>query len=83
MEEFIEKYKVDDIVDVKVLRFAEFGAFAEIIPGVDGLIHISKLSEKRINKPQEVVKIGQIVKAKIINIDTASKRVSLSLKDVE
>ncbi|QCX32616.1 bifunctional 4-hydroxy-3-methylbut-2-enyl diphosphate reductase/30S ribosomal protein S1 [Caloramator sp. E03] len=82
-EEFIEKYKVDDIVDVKVLRFAEFGAFAEIIPGVDGLIHISKLSEKRINKPQEVVKIGQIVKAKIINIDTASKRVSLSLKDVE
>lgn len=82
-EEFIEKYKVDDVVDVKILRFAEFGAFAEIIPGVDGLIHISKLSEKRINKPQEVVKIGQIVKAKIINIDTVSKRVSLSLKDVE
>lgn len=82
-EEFIERFKVDDIIEVKILRFAEFGAFAEIIPGVDGLIHISNLSDKRINKPQEAVKIGQTLKAKIINIDTAQKRVSLSLKDVE
>ncbi|MCX7885357.1 MAG: bifunctional 4-hydroxy-3-methylbut-2-enyl diphosphate reductase/30S ribosomal protein S1 [Caloramator sp.] len=82
-QEFIEKYKAEDVIDVKIVRFAEFGAFAEIIPGVDGLIHISNLSDRRINKPQDAVKIGQIVKAKIIGIDLESKRVSLSLKDVE
>lgn len=82
-QEFIEKYKAEDVIDVKIVRFAEFGAFAEIIPNVDGLIHISNLSDRRINKPQDAVKIGQIVKAKITGIDLESKRVSLSLKDVE
>ncbi|SKA83198.1 4-hydroxy-3-methylbut-2-enyl diphosphate reductase [Caloramator quimbayensis] len=82
-QEFIEKYKAEDVIDVKIVRFAEFGAFAEIIPGVDGLIHISNLSDRRINKPQDAVKIGQIVKAKVTGIDLESKRVSLSLKDVE
>lgn len=82
-EEFISKYKEEDIVEGKVVRFAEFGAFVELMDGVDGLIHISNLSDRRVNKPQEIVKIGQIVKVKITKIDNNSKKISLSLKDVE
>lgn len=82
-EVFMEKYKEDEVVEGKVVRFMEYGAFVELIDGVDGLIHISNISEKRINKPQEVLKIGQIVKVKITKIDMENKKVNLSLKDVE
>lgn len=82
-EEFIEKYNVGENIEGKVVRFADFGAFVELIDGVDGLIHISQIADRRINKPQEVLKIGQIVKAKIINIDIEGKKVSLSLKEEE
>ena len=57
-----------------------FGAFAQIIPGVDGLIHISQISTERINKPQDVLTIGQEVQVKITDIDFEKKRVSLSMK---
>ena len=60
----------------------DFGAFARIIPGVDGLIHISQISNERINKPQDVLSVGQEVKAKITAIDFDKKRVSLSMKEL-
>lgn len=82
-EEFLEKYKVDDVIEGKVVRFAEFGAFVEILDGLDGLVHISNMADRRINKPQEVVKIGETIKVKIIKIEIESKRISLSIKDVE
>jgi 4-hydroxy-3-methylbut-2-enyl diphosphate reductase len=80
-EEFISKNNVDDIIEGKVARFADFGVFVELKEGIDGLIHISNLSEERVNKPQDVVKQGDIVKIKIISIDNETKKVSLSLKD--
>ena len=57
-----------------------FGAFARIIPGIDGLIHISQIADHRIEKPQDVLKIGDVVKAKITDIDFEKKRVSLSIR---
>jgi small subunit ribosomal protein S1 len=81
-EEFVEKYREGDIVDVQIVRFAEFGAFAEIIDGVDGLIHISNMSNYKVNRPQERVKLGQKVRAKIIKIDNEGRKVGLSLKDL-
>lgn len=78
-----DKYNVGDIIDVKVLRFAPFGAFVEVEPGVDGLIHISQISDERIAKPSDVLTINQIVKAKIIDINISEKKLSLSMKEVE
>ncbi|WMJ81926.1 bifunctional 4-hydroxy-3-methylbut-2-enyl diphosphate reductase/30S ribosomal protein S1 [Clostridium sp. MB40-C1] len=78
-----EKYPIGNVVLGKVVRFADFGAFIEIEPGVDGLVHISEISHKRINKPNEVLNIGDEVKAKILNVSNAEKRISLSIKEVE
>lgn len=73
-------YQIGDVVTAKVVSMTAFGAFAQIIPGVDGLIHISQISTERINKPQDVLTIGQEVQVKITDIDFEKKRVSLSMK---
>ncbi|PRR75234.1 bifunctional 4-hydroxy-3-methylbut-2-enyl diphosphate reductase/30S ribosomal protein S1 [Clostridium thermopalmarium] len=78
-----EKYPVGNMVLGKVVRFADFGAFVELEPGVDGLVHISEISYKRINKPEDVLKIGEQVKAKIINVNKEEKKISLSIKEAE
>ncbi|MCY6372549.1 bifunctional 4-hydroxy-3-methylbut-2-enyl diphosphate reductase/30S ribosomal protein S1 [Clostridium ganghwense] len=78
-----EKYPIGNIVLGKVVRFADFGAFIEIEPGVDGLVHISEISHKRINKPSDVLNIGDEVKAKILNVSNGEKKISLSIKEVE
>jgi 4-hydroxy-3-methylbut-2-enyl diphosphate reductase len=57
-----------------------FGAFAQIMPGIDGLIHISQIANKRIEKPQDELKVGQDVQAKITNVDFENKRISLSIR---
>lgn len=77
-----DKYKVGDIVEVKVLRFSNFGAFVELEPGIDGLVHISQISDKRISKPADALNIGDIVKAKIMEIKLEEKKVSLSIKEL-
>ena len=82
-EKISEKYKVSDVVSVKVLNFAPFGAFVKIDKGVEGLIHISQICEKRINKPEEVLKIGQKVNAKIISMDVENKKIELSIREIE
>ncbi|MBC8059935.1 MAG: bifunctional 4-hydroxy-3-methylbut-2-enyl diphosphate reductase/30S ribosomal protein S1 [Clostridiaceae bacterium] len=75
------KYPVDSIVLCKVLRFASFGAFVELEPGVDALVHVSEISHKRIGKPDEALTIGQQVKAKILDVNKESKKIGLSIKE--
>ena len=77
---FTREYHVGDVVDVKIVKLMTFGAFAEIIPGVDGLIHISQIADRRIGKPEDVLSEGQEVQAKIIDIDEEHKRISLSIR---
>ena len=78
--QFMTNYQVGDVVDAKVVKLMTFGAFAEILPGVDGLIHISQIAEKRINKPEDVLAEGQDVKVKITDVDAENKRISLSIR---
>lgn len=82
-ERFVEEHKEDEVIEGKVARFTDFGAFIEIMEGLDGLVHISNISERRINKPQDMLKLGQTVRVKIVKIDKENKRVGLSIKDVE
>ena len=77
---FTNQYQVGDVVPVKIVNMMTFGAFAEIIDGVDGLIHISQIAMTRIGKPADVLEIGQNVDAKIIEIDNDKKKVSLSIR---
>ena len=77
---FTDKYQVEDVATVKIVNLLPFGAFAEIIPGVDGLIHISQIANKRINNPAEVLEKGQEVDVKIVGIDDENQKVSLSIR---
>ena len=77
---FTNTYSVGDVASVKIVNLTPFGAFAEIVPEVDGLIHISQLSDKRVGAPAEVVSVGDVVDAKIIGIDDEKKKVSLSIR---
>ena len=78
--QFMTNYNVGDVVDAKIAKLMTFGAFAEIIPGVDGLIHISQIADKRIGKPEDVLAEGQEVQVKITDIDAENKRISLSIR---
>ena len=77
---FMNTFAVGDVAPVKVVKLMTFGAFAEIIPGVDGLIHISQIADRRIAKPEDVLSEGQEVEAKIIDVDAENKRISLSIR---
>jgi 4-hydroxy-3-methylbut-2-enyl diphosphate reductase len=76
-----EKYKVGDMVEGKVVRLTSFGAFVNLEEGVDGLIHISQLSGERVEKPEEVVTIGETVRARVVKVDPEQKRIGLSLRE--
>ena len=77
---FTHKFAVGDVAPVKIVNMMPFGAFAEIVDGVDGLIHISQIANKRIAQPAEVLELGQTVDAKIIDIDDEKQKVSLSIR---
>jgi 4-hydroxy-3-methylbut-2-enyl diphosphate reductase len=77
---FTAQYNVGDVVNVKVVSMMPFGAFAEIVPGADGLIHISQLANHKVAKPQDVLEIGQMVDVKITNIDNDTHQISLSIR---
>ena len=77
---FTGKYSEGDVVKATVVSMTSYGAFARIIPGVDGLIHISQIANKHIAKPQDELTVGQEVEAKIIAVEPEKKRVSLSIR---
>ena len=77
---FNNTYGIDSVVNVTIVSMTAYGAFARIIPGVDGLIHISQIANKHVAKPQDELKVGESVEAKIIAIDDEKKRVSLSIR---
>ncbi len=77
---FTSTYDVGSVANVKVVKLMTFGAFAEIVPGVDGLIHISQIADHRIDKPSDVLSEGQMVDVKITDIDFEHKKVSLSIR---
>ena len=77
---FKARYAVGDVATVKIVNLQPFGAFAEIVDGVDGLIHVSRISNKRIANPGEVLEVGQNVDAKIVDIDDENHKVSLSIR---
>ncbi len=79
-EVFTGKYQPGDVANVRVVKLMTFGAFAEVVPGVDGLIHISQIADHRIDKPGDVLSEGQMVDVKIIDIDYDNKKVSLSIR---
>ena len=79
-EIFKNNYDVDSVVEVKIVGLTSFGAFAQIIPGIDGLIHISQIANRRIEKTQDELKVGQVVTAKITAIDWEKKHISLSIR---
>ena len=79
-EIFKSKYAVDDVVKATIVSTTSFGAFAQIIDGVDGLIHISQLADKKVENVKDIVSVGDVVDVKIIDIDDESKRISISMR---
>ena len=75
-----KEMKVGDVVKCKIVRILPFGAFAEVAPYVDGLIHISQISNERISKPSDVLAIGDEVEAKIVELNDETKQIGLSIK---
>jgi small subunit ribosomal protein S1 len=82
-QQVIDSYEQGDVVEGRVTKVVTFGAFIEIVPGVEGLVHISELAEHHVENPREVVTQGDTVKARIIEMDAERRRLSLSLKRVD
>jgi small subunit ribosomal protein S1 len=82
-QQVMENYQEGDVVEGRVTKVVTFGAFVEILPGVEGLVHISELAQHHVENPREVVSQGQPVNVKIIEVDGERRRLSLSLKRVE
>jgi small subunit ribosomal protein S1 len=82
-QEVIDTYDQGDVVEGRVTKVVTFGAFVEILPGVEGLVHISELADHHVENPREIVSQGETVQAKIIEMDAERRRLSLSLKRVE
>ena len=77
---FMDTYAVGDVANVRIVKLMSFGAFAEVVPGVDGLIHISQIADRRIEKPEDVLSEGQMVDVKITAVDEEKKKISLSIR---
>ena len=75
-----EKFAVGNVVDGKVARMTDFGAFVELAPGVDALLHVSQISKEHVEKPSDVLKVGQEITAKIVDFNEDEKKISLSMK---
>jgi ribosomal protein S1 len=78
-----EKYAVGNVVEGKVARMTDFGAFVELEPGVDALLHVSQISHEHVDKPSDVLKAGQVITAKVVDFNEADKKISLSMKALE
>ncbi len=82
-EEIEGKIQIGDVVEGTVRRLVSFGAFVEVAPGVEGLVHISQIANRHIGTPQEVLKEGDVVKAKVLDVNIPEKRISLSIRELE
>jgi small subunit ribosomal protein S1 len=82
-QQVIESYDQGDVIEGRVTKVVTFGAFIEVVPGVEGLVHISELAQHHVENPREIVSPGEMVRAKIIEMDAERRRLSLSLKRVE
>ena len=82
-QQVVDTYDEGDVIEGRVTKVVTFGAFVEILPGVEGLVHISELAQHHVENPREIVAQGDVVKAKIIEMDAERRRLSLSLKRVE
>ena len=78
-----QKLAAGDVIEGTVKRLTDFGAFVEVLPGIDGLIHISQISHKRVENPKDVLKVGQEVTVKVLDVNADAERVSLSIKALE
>lgn len=78
-----EKYSVGSIVEGKVARMTDFGAFIELEPGIDALLHVSQISRERVEKPSDVLEVGQVVTVKVVDFNGDEKKISLSMKGLE
>jgi len=78
-----EKYAVGNVVEGTVARMTDFGAFVELEPGVDALLHVSQISREHVEKPADVLKVGQVITAKVVDFNGADKKISLSMKALE
>lgn len=78
-----EKYAVGNIVEGTVARMTDFGAFVELEPGVDALLHVSQISREHVDKPADVLKVGQVITAKVVDFNGEDKKISLSMKVLE
>ena len=78
-----QKLATGDVIEGTVKRLTDFGAFGEVLPGIDGLVHISQISHKRVESPKDALKVGQEVTVKVLEVNAADERVSLSIKALE
>ena len=78
-----EKYHVGDVVKVKISKIMPFGAFVQLEKGIEGLVHISQICEKKIARPDDVLKVGDKVNAKIIELDKETRKIELSIRELE
>lgn len=79
-EIFMSKYNVGDVVEATIVSITSFGAFAQIIDGIDGLIHISQIADKKVDNVKDILSVGDVVNVKIIDIDSEKKRISISIR---
>jgi len=82
-EDFFKRQRVGDLVNVKVVRLTDFGVFAEITPGIEGVVFLSELDEKKIENPEEAFSVGQTQMAKILRMDQKNKKISLSFRQAQ
>ena len=78
-----ENYAVGTVVEGKVARMTDFGAFVELAPGVDALLHVSQISKAHVDKPSDVLSVGQVITAKVVDLNEADRKISLSMKVLE
>ena len=78
-----EKYAVGNVVEGKVARMTDFGAFVELEPGVDALLHVSQISREHVEKPADVLKVGETITAKVVDFNEEDRKISLSIKAME
>ena len=78
-----EKYAVGNVVEGTIARMTDFGAFVELEPGVDALLHVSQISREHVEKPSDVLSVGQVITAKVVDFNGEEKEISLSMKSLE